>query len=156
LHLVAGFDEPAGGAELHVEIVVVRLRTKLDLLDLHHGLLALRLACALLLLVLELAEVEDLADGRCGLRVHLDQVEPPLFRLAQRLLRAHHAEHPAVFEHDPDFGYANAVVYSDLRCSRVAEIPSVGRHASGATCLSADPVGSAEAFGAARPPGCAL
>ena len=49
---------------LTCEVVIVRLRTELDLLDLDDGLLALGLAGLLLFLVLVLAEVEDLADRR--------------------------------------------------------------------------------------------
>ena len=44
LDLVAGLEEADGGAGLELEIVIVRLGTELDLLDLDHALLALGLA----------------------------------------------------------------------------------------------------------------
>ena len=78
LHLVAGFEKLPCGACLEVQVVVVGLRSELDLLDLHHALLALGLALLLLLLVLELAIVEDLADRRASFRVDLHQIEPLL------------------------------------------------------------------------------
>ena len=71
-------------------------------------------ACLLLLLVLELAEVEDLADRRLGLGVDLDEVEALLLGHAERFVGLQHAEHAAVGGDDADFGDADAVVDSDL------------------------------------------
>ena len=101
--------------DLEVEVVIVRLRAELDLLDLDDGLLALRLARLLLLLVLVLAEVEDLADGRLGLRVHLDEVEALLLRACAAPRGWQHAEHLAVGADDAHLGHADAVVDADLR-----------------------------------------
>ena len=91
LHLVARFEEAARRFHLEVEVVVVGLRTELDLLDVNDRLLALGLARLLLLLVLVLAEVEDLADRRVGLRVHLDEVESLFLGLAERFVSLQHA-----------------------------------------------------------------
>jgi hypothetical protein len=48
------------------------LGTKLDLLHLDDGLLSSSLGCLLLFLVLVLSVVEDLADRRLRLGIHLD------------------------------------------------------------------------------------
>src|SRR5262249_30279044 len=78
-------------------------------------LLALRLALLLLVLVFELAVVEDLADRRFGFRVHLDQVETHLLRDLARFVGGHHAQHAAVGADDADFGDADSMIDADLR-----------------------------------------
>jgi len=55
--------------------VVVDVRAHLDLFDLDDLLLLARLVRPLLRLVLELADVEDLADRRIGIGRDLDEVE---------------------------------------------------------------------------------
>jgi hypothetical protein len=55
--------------------VIVDVRPHLDLFDLDDLLPLARLVGALLRLVLELADVEDLADGRVRIGRDLDQVE---------------------------------------------------------------------------------
>jgi len=74
-HLVAFFEEAANVLRLEIEIVVVGLGAKLDLFQRDLSLPLAGVGLSLLFFVLELAEVHDLADGRGGLRVHLDQVE---------------------------------------------------------------------------------
>jgi hypothetical protein len=63
-------------------VVVGRLRTETDLLDLDLGLRFAGLAFLLGLLVQELPVVEDAADGRIDIRGNLNQVEGGL--LGQR------------------------------------------------------------------------
>ena len=60
--------------DLGLEIVVIGLGTDLDFLDLHHSLAFLGLLLLFLRLVLELAVVHNLADGRRGLRSNLHKV----------------------------------------------------------------------------------
>src|SRR5262245_55654240 len=127
LHLVARLDEAANRTHLDVEIVIVRLRTDLDLLHLDDGLLLLRFAELLLLFVLELTEVENLADRRYRLGVHLDQVEAGFLSAAQRLLRGKHAQVTPVLGHHAHLWHADSVVHADLRSARVpAEAPASG------------------------------
>jgi hypothetical protein len=75
LDLVAGLEEPHHVTLLGLVVVRIDLRPELHLLD--DGLLLVtprfaRLQCAL---VLELAEVHELADRWAGLRRDLDQVK---------------------------------------------------------------------------------
>ena len=75
LDLVALLDERLHGAHLHLIVVLVDVRADLDLLDLDDFLLLLGFVLLLLLLVFELAEVEDLHHRRLGVRADLQQVE---------------------------------------------------------------------------------
>jgi len=79
LALVAFGQEPADVLHLEVEIVLVRLRTKLDLLQDDGGLMLPRLFLLLGGLVLELAEVHDLTDRGNGTWIDFDQLETSLF-----------------------------------------------------------------------------
>ena len=125
LHLVARLDEAANCANLHGNVVVVRLGTDLDLFDLDDGLLPLGFALLLLLFVLVLAEVEDLADGRVALRIDLYEVETDFTGAAQRLVSRQDSQIRAVLRNDAHLGYANPVVDSNLRASRLpAEAPT--------------------------------
>jgi hypothetical protein len=118
-HLVARLDEPPRSPALEREIVIVRLGAELDLLDVDDGLLPARLARLLRRLVLVLAEIEDLADGRGGLRIDLDQIQRLLLGHRERLVRRHDAEHRAVRADDAHLGHAYAVVDADLRSALV-------------------------------------
>ena len=92
LDLVALLEELEDLLHLRVIVVVVDVRTHLDLLDL---LRLLRLACEvrlLLRLVLELADIEELGDGRIGVGRDLNQVQTMLGRLLDRFARVHHAQ----------------------------------------------------------------
>ena len=80
---------------LHVVVVRVDVRTKLDLLDFDQLLALARLALFLLFLELELAVIEDLADRRVRIGGHLDEVERRLFRQSLRVCR---------FDDEPDSG----------------------------------------------------
>jgi hypothetical protein len=75
LHLVTFFEEAMNGLHLHFVIVVVDVRTNLDLLEFDALGLFARLGLLLLLLEPELAVVEDFADRRIGIGRHLDKVE---------------------------------------------------------------------------------
>jgi len=79
LHLVAFAEEFQHGAHLHIVIVGIGPGTELDLLDLDDVLLLAGLGLAFLLLVLELAEVHDLADRRFRVRRDLDKIKTGLF-----------------------------------------------------------------------------
>jgi len=62
--------------------MVIDVGTELDLLHLDDLLLFAGFVLLLLLLVLELAEIEQLADRRIGVRRNLDEVEACVFRRA--------------------------------------------------------------------------
>jgi hypothetical protein len=110
LHLVAFADELVDRLHLRIIIMIVDVRTHLDLLDLLR-LLALPGEVRLFLrLVLELADIEELGDGRVRIGGHLDQVEPEFLGLFHRLARVHHAEILALMVDHADLGRLNEFV----------------------------------------------
>src|SRR3989344_5616419 len=78
LHLVAFLEEARHGLGLHLIVVGVDVRPKLDLLELDDLLALARLGLLLLLLEAELAVIENLGDRRVGGGDDLDQVQPGL------------------------------------------------------------------------------
>ena len=66
-HLVAVTQKPVHVAHLHIVVVGVDVGPELDLFNLDDLLLFARFSGLLLGLVLELAEIHDLADGRFGI-----------------------------------------------------------------------------------------
>ena len=97
---------------LEVEIVVVRLGTQLDLLEHDGRLVAPGRLLLLRRLVLELAEVHDLADRRHRPRIDFHQLEPLLLGEAQSLMGRDDAYLGAVGADDADFGDADAAADS--------------------------------------------
>src|SRR6185436_9924010 len=110
LHLVAVLEETLDVLLLELVIVFVDLRPELDLFDQDHFLVTLRLATALLFLVLVLPEIHDAADRRYGRRRNLDQVESLLLGDRQCLRRRHDAELLAGVIDDADFADADSFV----------------------------------------------
>jgi hypothetical protein len=117
LALVPFRQKPADVLDLEVQIVVVRLRTQLDLLQQDRGLVLPRLLLLLGGLVLELAEVHDLAHRRRGARIDLDQLQPLLFSEAHRLVSREDSDLTAVSADHPDFGDANSTSHAVVVCS---------------------------------------
>ncbi len=68
-----------------VVVVVVDAGTELDLLDLDDLLLLAGLGGLLLLVEVELAVIEDLADRRIGVRGDLDEIESGVFGQLERV-----------------------------------------------------------------------
>ena len=102
LHLVAFLEELDDLLHLGVIIVVVDVRTHLDLLDLLRLLLLALLVGLLLRLVLVAADIEKLGDGRVRVGRNLDQVEPDFLRLLEGFAGIHHAQVLAVLVDHPD------------------------------------------------------
>ena len=111
------FQEAADVSNLKVVVVLFGFGPELDFFQVDDHLLLLGFRGLLLLLVLVLAEVEDLAHRRLGFRVHLYEVEPLFLRALQRLVRGEHTEHLAVRVDDAHFGDANSVVHSNLKAA---------------------------------------
>jgi hypothetical protein len=86
------------------------LRAELDLLERDLRLPFAGVGLPLLLFVLELAEVHDLAHGRAGLRVHLDQVQVETSSHPTSLVGVQDAQHFALGSDDTDLGHSNAIV----------------------------------------------
>src|SRR5918995_514818 len=110
LTLSAALEEAFDMAALGLVVVLGDLRPELDLADVDLLLVLARGLQLLVLLVLVLRVVQDAADGRLGVRRHLDEVEVAVHRLLQRFLRAHDPHLLAVLVDEPDLGNADAVV----------------------------------------------
>ena len=103
LYLVALLEELEDLAHLHLIIMVVDVRTHLDLFDLLR-LLALALLVGLLLgLIFDTTDVEEFCNWRIGARADLDQVEAYFLRLFKGFPRIHYAQIFAIFVDHPDF-----------------------------------------------------
>ena len=102
LHLVAFLEELEDLLHLGVIIVVVDVRTHLDLLDLLRLLLLALLVGLFLGLIFVAADIEELGDRRIGVGRDFDQVEADFLRLLERFAREHHAQIFAVFVDHPD------------------------------------------------------
>jgi len=110
LHLVAFLDEPLHRPHLDLVIVVIDVRTHLDLFDLDHLLVLPGLVRLLLRLVLVLAVVGDLGDWRDGIWRDLDEIETGLLGHFNRLACAQHTDHVAVFVDQADLRRLDLVV----------------------------------------------
>ena len=110
LHLVALFQELEDRPHLHVIVMRVGARTELDFLDLDDLLLLAGFRLALLRLILELAEVHDLADWRFSRRRDLDKVKAGLFGHLHGAGRGHHPDVFAIGPDQADFRRADAVI----------------------------------------------
>ena len=84
LDLVASVKEAGHMALLHVEIVVVNLQAETNLLDFRGALVAASFTSLDLLVVLELAVINELGDRRLRVRGHLDEIEVCLLGQVQR------------------------------------------------------------------------
>ncbi len=107
LALVPLAEEVADVFDLEIEVVLVGLRAELDLLEHDRRLVAARGFLLLRRLVLELAEVHDLADRRCGPWIDLDQLQPQLLGEAQRLVGGDDADLGAVGADDAHLGHSD-------------------------------------------------
>ena len=79
LDLVAFLEEAANRLHLGLVVMAVDVRAHLDLLDLDDLLVLARLGRLLLVGVFQLAEIEDLYDGRYRIGRYLNEIEPGLF-----------------------------------------------------------------------------
>jgi hypothetical protein len=98
--LVFVLQEALGLIDLEFDVVLARFWTQADFLD--PGVVNVRLVLLLLLLVLELAEVHDPADGRLLVGSHLHQIQTGFPREVECLLRGDDAELPAFGGDDPN------------------------------------------------------
>jgi hypothetical protein len=73
-------------------------------------LILLRVARALVLFKLELADIGDPAHRRLGRRRYFDQVEPGLLSTANRLFQGHDPDLLAFFVQNANFGRSNLLI----------------------------------------------
>src|SRR5262249_26132021 len=122
-HFIAFFKKALHRAHLHVVIVVVDHRPKLDLLDLDYLLLFAGFCRLLLRLVFVFAVIENLADGRRRIRGNPDEDECGLLGLVQGDLEFNGAKVVAALVDQLDFTNsdllvdARAVLWGGLRGS---------------------------------------
>ena len=126
LHLVTAAEEADDVTLLGLVVVLVDLGTELHLLDDGVGLVASGLAGLLGVLVLELAVVHELADGRARGRRDLDEVEIVLAGELHRLLDADDADLLAVGPDQADLGDADALVDAQFVADCVLQCVTVG------------------------------
>src|SRR5690606_38057391 len=86
LYLVAIVEEPARGLHLGLIVVVVDVRTHLDLFDIDGLLTLARLGGLLLTLIFHLAEIGELANGWFRVRNNFDQAQSGFVRQQQRIV----------------------------------------------------------------------
>ena len=128
LHLVPFLDELEDLFHLRVIIVVVDVRTHLDLLDLLRLLLLALLVGLFLRFIFEAADVEEFGDGRVGVGRDFDEVEPDLLRLLEGLTRIHHTQILAVLVDHPNLlGLDELVVTGAGKLRRRLRTARIGR-----------------------------
>jgi len=107
-HLVFVLQKSFRLIHLEIDVVLACLGTQANFLDL--GLMHVRAVEFLLLLVFELAEVHDPADGRLFVRCHLDQIETGLASARQCFFGRDDPELFAVAGDYPDRGDPDLLV----------------------------------------------
>lgn len=110
LHLVAVLEELVNRAHLDLVVMGVGPGTELHFLDLDDLLILASLGFFLLSLVLELAIVHDLADGRRRVRGNLHEIESGLFGHYQGSFGGYYAYVFAIGADEADFRGPNAFV----------------------------------------------
>ena len=111
-HLVAVGKELFNLARAHLKVVFAGGKADAHPLELHIFLLFAVLALAFFFLVLELAEVHDLADRGLGSGRYLNKVKPAFMRDTQRLGSFKYAEISALFVNNAYGGRADILIYA--------------------------------------------
>ena len=110
LDLVARLQEALGALELGYVVVSFDLQSEPDLFEDGVRLIATRFLGLLRSLVLELAVVHDLDDGRFRVGGHLDEIKVGFLSQAQRHLDADDADLLTRGSDEADLGDADAVI----------------------------------------------
>jgi hypothetical protein len=110
LDLVAAAEEALDVAFFRLIVMRIDLGPELHLFDDGVGLVPACLACLQSALVLELAEVHELAHRRTGVRGNLDQVEIGFLRESECVLNADDTDLFAVRSDKSDLWYADPVI----------------------------------------------
>ena len=106
LHLLA-FLQPSGGTfDVELKVILVRFGTELNFLDGDLDLILLGFAFLAPLFILELPIIHDAADGRLGIRRHLDQIQPGIISPFLCIMDIHHADIGIGAVNQSDFAYA--------------------------------------------------
>ena len=109
LHFVLVFQKRPSLLDLEVDVVLAGLGSQPNFLELRLVRLGV-VGVLLLLLVLELSEVHDAADGRPLVGADFDQIQPGLACQCQRIQRGNDAVHVAILVDDSDGRDPNLLV----------------------------------------------
>ena len=112
LHLVAVFKKLEHIAHLYAVIMFVRIRAKLDFLDLDDLLLFARFGFTFLLFVFVLAEIHDLTHGRVSIWGNLHQIQSSLLGLFHGCTRRYNAAVFTIGTDQSNFGGINAFIHA--------------------------------------------
>src|SRR3954462_8985185 len=133
-HLVAARQPLARMLHAIAVVMQVRAGTKLHFLNSDDDLLLLGLVCFLFLLVLKLAEVDDFANRRIGIRRNFHQIHAPFTGHANRFACVHDAELLAIFSSYAHLRHANPFVdSSDRRATKIRPSASTKTCSYGST-----------------------
>ena len=137
-----GFDfvailEPLAGM-LHavVVIVIVRAGPKLNFLNRDRDLFLLGLVRFFLRLILVLAEIDDPANRRIGVRSNFHEVQTFLASGADGVAHVHHTELLSFIADDPNFGHSNSFVNTNRRHTPIIRTLSATAKACSYFCTS--------------------
>ncbi len=108
--------------------MLVDLGAKLDLFDLHRGLVLAGALCLHLLLVLELAIVHDPAHGRVGIWCDLNEIERLLICDSHRIRHVENAELRTVLADEATSRRTNTIVDSRLSRANGQLTSTIGDH----------------------------
>ena len=122
LELVALIEEPLGGLDLRLDVVVVDLRRHPDLFPDDGLLLLLRVLRLLLFLVAVLPEIEDLRDGRLCVRRDLDEIPALALGKGKRPRGRDDAQLRTIGADEADGGDADLVVDAELGSYRLTPL----------------------------------
>ena len=122
LELVALIEEPLGGLDLRLDVVVVDLRRHPDLFPDDGLLLLLGVLGLLLFLVAVLPEIEDLRDGRLRVRRDLDEIPALALGKGKRARGRDDAQLRTVGADEADGGDADLVVDAELGSYRLTPL----------------------------------
>src|SRR6478752_641655 len=86
------------------------LRTKLNFFDLDHRLLLFSKLFLFLFLILELAIINDLADGRLRIRRNLHEIQALFFSHLQSFIGRHNSYLIAFFINQADLRHSNSLI----------------------------------------------
>ncbi len=114
LATVAFINKAADMTHLGFQIVVIRLGTELDFLELDGRLLLPGLLLLLFLLVLVLPVIHNLADWRPCIGCHFHKIKPLILGGLQCLMRGHNAKLGSIVGNYPYFTNSNLPVPSGL------------------------------------------
>lgn len=130
--------------DLRQQVMLVRLGTNLDLLNLDDRLFLLGFLAPFALLILELPVVHDFTDWGSGVRSDFHQVELILCRQLQGFLQRQHAQLLTLATDESNFWRSNFLIDVDLLLQILASFPDL--HLNSGNPQANPPFGGLEAF----------